>query len=53
MFRAGGVPVRLGDVANIQVGPEMRRGVTVLNGQGEVAGGVVIAPVEIGTCPRL
>ena len=40
--RAGGVPVRLGDVATIQLGPEMRRGVTELNGEGEVAGGVVI-----------
>ena len=39
---AGGVPVRLGDVAMIQVGPEMRRGIAELNGQGEVAGGVVI-----------
>ena len=39
---AGGVPVRLGDVATIQTGPEMRRGVAELNGQGEVAGGVVI-----------
>ncbi len=39
---AGGVPVRLGDVATLQIGPEMRRGVAELNGQGEVAGGVVI-----------
>ena len=39
---AGGVPIRLGDVATIQIGPEMRRGVAELNGQGEVAGGVVI-----------
>jgi len=39
---AGGVPVRLGDVATIQIGPEMRRGIAELNGQGEVAGGVVI-----------
>jgi Cu(I)/Ag(I) efflux system membrane protein CusA/SilA len=38
----GGVPVRLGDIATIQVGPEMRRGIAELNGQGEVAGGVVI-----------
>ncbi|MDE2620204.1 MAG: efflux RND transporter permease subunit, partial [Sphingomonadales bacterium] len=38
----GGVPVRLGDVATIQVGPEMRRGIAELNGEGEVAGGVVI-----------
>jgi Cu(I)/Ag(I) efflux system membrane protein CusA/SilA len=37
-----GVSVRLGDVATIQVGPEMRRGVTELNGEGEVAGGVIV-----------
>ncbi len=39
---ASGVAVRLGDVARVQVGPEMRRGVAELDGQGEVAGGVVI-----------
>ncbi|MDP3852404.1 efflux RND transporter permease subunit [Phenylobacterium sp.] len=39
---SGGVPVRLGDVATLQLGPEMRRGVAELDGQGEVAGGVVI-----------
>jgi len=39
---AGGVPVRLADVATIQVGPEMRRGIAELNGQGEVAGGVIV-----------
>jgi len=38
----GGVPVRLGDVATLQVGPEMRRGIAELDGEGEVAGGVVI-----------
>ena len=38
----GGIAVRLGDVANVQVGPEMRRGVAELDGQGEVAGGVVL-----------
>jgi Cu(I)/Ag(I) efflux system membrane protein CusA/SilA len=37
-----GVPVLLGDVARIQVGPEMRRGVAELNGEGEVAGGVIV-----------
>lgn len=37
-----GVPVRLGDVARIQLGPEMRRGVSELNGEGEVAGGVIV-----------
>ncbi|ODU20408.1 MAG: hypothetical protein ABS87_10130 [Sphingomonas sp. SCN 67-18] len=38
----GGVPVTLGDVATLQIGPEMRRGITELDGEGEVAGGVVI-----------
>jgi len=38
----GGVPVRLGDVASVQIGPEMRRGIAELDGEGEVAGGVVI-----------
>jgi Cu(I)/Ag(I) efflux system membrane protein CusA/SilA len=37
-----GVPVRVGDVAAVQIGPEMRRGITDLNGEGEVAGGVII-----------
>ncbi len=37
-----GVPVTLGDVASIQIGPEMRRGIAELNGAGEVSGGVVI-----------
>ena len=39
---AAGIPVKLGDVAHIQLGPEMRRGIAELNGQGEVVGGVVI-----------
>jgi Cu(I)/Ag(I) efflux system membrane protein CusA/SilA len=37
-----GVPVKLGDVARIQIGPEMRRGIAELDGQGETVGGVVI-----------
>jgi copper/silver efflux system protein len=37
-----GVPVRLADVARIQLGPEMRRGIADLNGEGEVAGGVIV-----------
>lgn len=37
-----GVPVRLGDVARIQTGPETRRGIAELNGEGEVVGGVII-----------
>jgi len=39
---ANGTPIRLMDVANIQIGPELRRGVAELNGEGEVVGGVVI-----------
>ena len=39
---AAGVVVRVGDVARIQVGPEMRRGVAELNGEGEVAGGIIV-----------
>ncbi|MDZ4297768.1 MAG: efflux RND transporter permease subunit [Moraxellaceae bacterium] len=39
---ASGVVVSLGDVANIQIGPEMRRGISELNGEGEVVGGVII-----------
>ena len=37
-----GTPIRLQDVANVHLGPELRRGVVELNGEGEVAGGVVI-----------
>ncbi len=37
-----GTPVLLGDVARVRLGPEMRRGIAELNGQGEVAGGVVV-----------
>ncbi|MFV9657484.1 efflux RND transporter permease subunit [Pseudomonas sp. NY15366] len=39
---ASGIPVLLGQVATIQLGPEMRRGIAELDGQGEVVGGVVI-----------
>lgn len=39
---ATGVPVTLGDVAHIQLGPEMRRGIAELNGEGETVGGVII-----------
>ena len=38
----GGVPVMLKDVARLQVGPEMRRGIAELDGEGEVAGGIVV-----------
>src|SRR5437868_2931202 len=39
---ANGTPVRLADVADVQLGPELRRGVAELDGKGEVAGGVVV-----------
>ncbi len=37
-----GVPVRLSDVAHVQIGPEMRRGIAELDGEGESVGGVVV-----------
>lgn len=37
-----GTPIRLEDVANIHLGPELRRGLAELNGEGEVAGGIVV-----------
>ncbi|WP_416772848.1 efflux RND transporter permease subunit [Pseudomonas sp. RHF3.3-3] len=39
---AQGAPVTLGDVARVQRGPEARRGIGELDGQGEAVGGVVI-----------
>ena len=42
MTTDAGVSVRLGDVARVQIGPEMRRGIADLDGEGEVAGGVII-----------
>ena len=39
---AGGIPLTLGDVATVQIGPDMRRGIAELNGEGEVAGGVIV-----------
>ncbi len=39
---ANGTPIRIQDIAHVHIGPELRRGVVELNGEGEVAGGVVI-----------
>jgi copper/silver efflux system protein len=39
---ASGVPILLRDVANVQLGPDMRRGIAELNGDGETVGGIVI-----------
>ncbi len=38
-----GVPVRLSDVARIELAPDERRGIAELNGDGEVVGGIVVA----------
>ncbi|MGB7801046.1 efflux RND transporter permease subunit [Buttiauxella sp.] len=37
-----GVPVLLSDVATLRMGPEIRRGVAEFNGEGEVAGGIIV-----------
>jgi len=39
---ARGTPVTVRDIASVHLGPELRRGITELDGEGEVAGGVVI-----------
>lgn len=39
---ANGIPVRLADIATVRRGPAFRRGIAELDGQGEVAGGVVV-----------
>ena len=39
---ANGTPVVLGDVARIQIGPEIRRGISELDGKGEAVGGVIV-----------
>ena len=37
-----GVPISIKDVAKVSLGPEMRRGIVELNGEGEVVGGIVV-----------
>ncbi len=37
-----GVPILLGEVANVEFGPDMRRGIAELNGEGETVGGIVV-----------
>src|SRR5437773_8095934 len=46
---ANGVPILLDQVANVQLGPEMRRGLAELNGDGETVGGIVV--VRYGANP--
>lgn len=38
-----GVPVRLADVARVELGPDERRGIAELDGEGEVVGGIAVA----------
>ena len=38
----GGIALRLQDVADVRIGPQMRRGISELNGEGEVTGGIVV-----------
>ncbi|HTX66990.1 MAG TPA: CusA/CzcA family heavy metal efflux RND transporter [Opitutaceae bacterium] len=45
----GGTPVLLGEVARVQVGPDMRRGIAELNGDGETVGGVVVVRYGVDT----
>ncbi len=42
MTTPSGVSVRLGDVARVQLGPEMRRGIGELDGEGEAPGGIIV-----------
>jgi len=37
-----GIPILLQEVAQVQLGPQMRRGITELNGQGEAVGGIIV-----------
>lgn len=39
---AKGTPLLLGDIADVNLGPQMRRGISELNGEGEAAGGVIV-----------
>ncbi|MDE4915979.1 CusA/CzcA family heavy metal efflux RND transporter [Methylobacterium sp. 092160098-2] len=39
---AGGTPLRVRDVARVELGPDERRGITEMNGEGEVAGGIIL-----------
>ena len=45
-----GVPILLGQVAEVQLGPDMRRGIAELDGKGETVGGIVV--VRYGANPR-
>ncbi len=42
VYSDGGTPVQLSDIANVIEGPKLRRGVTELNGEGEVVSGIIV-----------
>ncbi len=42
MVNKQGTPVLLKDIANIRLGPQMRRGISELDGEGEVVGGIIV-----------
>ena len=42
MMTAEGTPLTVGDVSTVQEGPQMRRGIAELNGEGEVVGGIIV-----------
>jgi Cu(I)/Ag(I) efflux system membrane protein CusA/SilA len=45
----GGTPILLGEVAEVQLGPDMRRGIAELNGDGETVGGIVVVRYGVDT----
>jgi Cu(I)/Ag(I) efflux system membrane protein CusA/SilA len=47
--KADGTPIQVKDVARVHLGPDMRRGVAELNGQGDVAGGIVVIRYGVDT----
>ena len=47
--RPNGTPVLVRDVGRVQIGPDMRRGVADLNGEGDVAGGIVVIRSGVDT----
>jgi Cu(I)/Ag(I) efflux system membrane protein CusA/SilA len=42
LHAASGTSVTIGDVAHVQLGPELRRGIAEKNGEGEVVGGIIV-----------
>ena len=44
-----GTPIQVKDVARVHLGPDMRRGVAELNGEGDVAGGIVVIRYGVDT----